>query len=210
MRNFRDAKSMAHTLREALAAKHYKISVGESLELIAHLFGVSDWNTLSATIKESDQEPKQHDRPGKSRGLHFAATTEAALSGALQAASERGQAESKVEHLLLSLMEDPDVIAILKAHKIDPAQTKRLLASRIEMPNTVDRTNTTDPSPSAGFQRVVQRAILICQTSGEWNITGAHLLLAIFTEQEGTVVETLREIGLNRSHVANVLKRPPG
>lgn len=210
MRNFRDAKSMAHTLREALAAKHYKISVGESLELIAHLFGVSDWNTLSATIKKSDQEPKQHDRSGNGRGPHFAATTEAALVGALRAASERGQAESKVEHLLLSLTEDPDVMAILRARKIDPAQIRRLLASRIEMAGAVDRTNTTDPSPSSGFQRVVQRAILNSQTSGEWNITGAHLLLAIFTEQEGTAVEILRETGLNRSHVANALIRPTG
>jgi len=210
MRDFRDAKSMAHTLREALAAKHYKISVGESLELIAHLFGVGDWNTLSALIKKSDQEPDQHGRSGEGQGPHFAATTEAALFGALRAASERGQAESRVEHLLLSLTEDPDVTAIMRARKVDPAAIRALLASSVEFASAGDRRNMTDPSPSPAFQRVVQRAILEGQASGEWNITGAHLLLAIFSEQEATAVRILREQGLNRSDVAKALGRPAG
>ena len=59
MRDFRDAKTMAHTLRDALAAKHCKITVSESLELIAHLFGAGDWNTLSAIIKKSDGAAKR-------------------------------------------------------------------------------------------------------------------------------------------------------
>lgn len=210
MRNFRDAKVMAHTLRAALAAKHFEISVGESLELISHLFGVGDWNTLSASIKKSEEEPNQHSRGGNSQGAHFAATTEAALFGALRAASERGQAESGVEHLLLSLTEDPDVRAILRAYKVDPAQIRRLLANAVEMATAVDRPNMTDPSPSSAFQRVVQRAIINSQTSGEWNITGAHLLLAIFSEQEATAVRILREQGLSRSDVANALARPTG
>ena len=51
MRDFRDAKAMAHTLRAALAAKGLKITVSESLELIAKAFGVADWNTLAATVR---------------------------------------------------------------------------------------------------------------------------------------------------------------
>jgi hypothetical protein len=51
MRDFRDAKAMAHTLRAALAALGFKINVGQSLELISQTFGVADWNTLSATIR---------------------------------------------------------------------------------------------------------------------------------------------------------------
>jgi hypothetical protein len=51
MRDFRDAKIMARTLRAALAAKGLKITISESLELIAQAFGVADWNTLSATIR---------------------------------------------------------------------------------------------------------------------------------------------------------------
>lgn len=54
MRDVRDAKAMAHTLRAALTAMGFKITVGKSLELIAQLFGVADWNTLSAAIRPGD------------------------------------------------------------------------------------------------------------------------------------------------------------
>ena len=47
MRDFRHAKDMAHTLRASLAAKGFKITVSQSLELIAEAFGMADWNTLS-------------------------------------------------------------------------------------------------------------------------------------------------------------------
>ena len=51
MRDFRDAKAMAAILRAALAAKGFKITISESLELIAKAFGVADWNTLSAAVR---------------------------------------------------------------------------------------------------------------------------------------------------------------
>jgi hypothetical protein len=52
MRDFRDAKAMARTLRAALAAKGLTITTSQSLELIAQAFGVADWNTLAAVIRE--------------------------------------------------------------------------------------------------------------------------------------------------------------
>ena len=51
MRDFRDAKAIAHTLRAALATKGLNITVSQSLELIAEAFGAADWNTLSAAIR---------------------------------------------------------------------------------------------------------------------------------------------------------------
>jgi ribosomal protein S1 len=51
MRDFRDAKAMARTLREALAAKGVKISNSEALELTAGMLGERDWNTLAAVIQ---------------------------------------------------------------------------------------------------------------------------------------------------------------
>ena len=51
MRDFRDAKAMAKTIRTALTAKGLKISISESLELIAKAFGAADWNTLAAAIQ---------------------------------------------------------------------------------------------------------------------------------------------------------------
>ena len=57
MRDFRDAKAMAGTLRAALAAKGLKITVSESLELIAKAFGVADWNSLSAAVRAKAPAP---------------------------------------------------------------------------------------------------------------------------------------------------------
>ena len=53
MRDFRDAKAMARTLREALGAKAMNISNSEALELVAKLLGERDWNTLAAAIDAS-------------------------------------------------------------------------------------------------------------------------------------------------------------
>ena len=59
MRDFRDAKAMARTLRAALATKGHKITIGESLELIAQAFGVADWNTLAAAIRAQAPAPRE-------------------------------------------------------------------------------------------------------------------------------------------------------
>jgi hypothetical protein len=59
MRDIRDAKAMAQTIREAFASRGLKITVAESLELMAKAFGVLDWNTLSASIKAAGAEPDQ-------------------------------------------------------------------------------------------------------------------------------------------------------
>jgi hypothetical protein len=60
MRDFRDAKAIAHTLRAALTAMRFKVTVSQSLELIAQAFGVADWNTLAAAIRpEAAAAPEQ-------------------------------------------------------------------------------------------------------------------------------------------------------
>jgi len=55
MRDFRDAKAMAQTLRSSLSAKAINISHSESLELVSKMFGSADWNTLSAQIEQGRQ-----------------------------------------------------------------------------------------------------------------------------------------------------------
>ncbi len=60
MRDFRDAKAMARTIRAALATNDLKITVSQSLELIAKAFGVADWNTLSAAISADTGPPRQN------------------------------------------------------------------------------------------------------------------------------------------------------
>lgn len=59
MRDFRDAKAMAGTLRESLAAKAVSISHSESLELVSRMLGAADWNTLSAMIHDRREPPAQ-------------------------------------------------------------------------------------------------------------------------------------------------------
>ena len=79
MRDFRDAKAMAQTLRAALAAKGHAISNSESLELIAKALGVADWNTLSATIRKAvapeDVPPEPRARPDPNRASDCGSTT---------------------------------------------------------------------------------------------------------------------------------------
>lgn len=57
MRDFRDAKAMAQTLRESLTTKSINISHSESLELVSKIFGVADWNTLSALLQANRNDP---------------------------------------------------------------------------------------------------------------------------------------------------------
>ena len=119
MRDYRDAKDMARMLREALAARHHKITVGESLEMIARLFGAADWNTLSASIKNAERLPKSSEKDGSGKHLQFARTTEQALHRTIGIAADRGHSEATVDHLLLALIKDPDASAIMKAQAVD-------------------------------------------------------------------------------------------
>ncbi len=57
MRDFRDAKAMAQSLRESLTTKAIDISHSESLELVSKMLGVADWNTLSALLQADRREP---------------------------------------------------------------------------------------------------------------------------------------------------------
>ena len=65
MRDFRDAKTMAQTLRQSLTAKSVTVSHSESLELVSKMLGAADWNTLSALIRSGQREaaPAEAARP---------------------------------------------------------------------------------------------------------------------------------------------------
>jgi len=210
MRDYRDAKTMAHMLREALAAKHCKITVGESLELIAKLFGLPDWNTLSAAIKNPPPDPNPAGARRQGNGPHFTPTTEAALLGALRAAQERGQERSTTEHLFLALTEDPDAIAIMKAAGVDPAATRDMIERSAELQAPAEAPDWIQPRPSPAFQRTVQRAILDAQATQEWAISGAHLLIALLSQQDSTAVRILQDQGLDRGKAMKIVGRGVG
>lgn len=196
MRDYRDAKEMARTLREALAAKHHKITVGESLEIIAHLFGVANWNTLSAMIKNSEGAPISVGRREGTGRTQFAPTTEDALHGALGLASDKGHGQATVEHLLLMLTKDPDAAAIMKARAVDFGAMRKQLNHAIEIGSDSSSGDGANPMPSLAFQKVVQRAILDVQRAGGGSVTGAHLLTAIVSHEDVVASRILREHGI--------------
>jgi hypothetical protein len=197
MRDFRDAKAMAHTLRAALAAKGHKVTNSESLELIAQSFGVADWNTLSAAIR------------GEVAGLRNNALpqfpTTATLHRALDYAYRRKHRYAMLEHLLLALIDDVDASAVMKACQVDLGVLREKLTNYIENDKTLVVADGSEPKRTAGFQRVEQRAALYAEGRGLRLRTGAELLLAIFAESESPAAQLLAEQGMTREDALNFI-----
>ena len=97
----------------------------------------------------------------------FSRSLEKALHQALAFANERRQEYATLEHLLLSLVEDPDAAAVMRACSVDLDVLKRNLVEYIdtELDNLVTELGE-EAKPTAGFQRVIQRAVIHVQSSG--------------------------------------------
>jgi hypothetical protein len=214
MRDFRDAKAMARTLREALAARGHKIGVGESLELIAKLLGAADWNTLSAAV-QAQAEPGG-DRPAipppasggapSSDRFGFSADLERSLHRAVAAANQRKHQYSTLEHLLLALIDDGDASEVLKACDVDLDDLRTVTARYVDndLKSLVVRDFET-AAPTAGFQRVIQRAVIHVRASGRDAVTGANVLVAIFSERESHACAFLERRNMTRDDAVNFI-----
>jgi hypothetical protein len=209
MRDFREAKAMAHTLRAALAAKGFKMSIGESLELIAEAFGVADWNTLAAAIREARtvrENASPPPDPTTQSGGAFSRELEMTLHRALAFANERDHEYATLEHLLFALTEDAVASAVMKACKVDPPTLKRHLVNYIDNElQTLVIDDSRDARPTAGFQRVVQRAVLNTQRLGRDTVTGGDILVAMFAETESPAVWFLSEQGMTEFDAMNFI-----
>lgn len=215
MRDFRDAKAMARTLRSALAAKGFQITVGQSLELIAEAFGSTDWNTLAAAIRLAEtgrREPATLTAESTARGPRpeFSKELERTLHRAVSLAAQHRHEKAMLEHLLLALTEDSDASAAMGACGGDPQALKSRLASYLTHELPPDLRKAEAPSPSAGFQRVVQRAVLHVQTSGRTSVGGTELLVAIFSEEESQAAKFLAEQALGRIDLVKFLMAHTG
>ena len=217
MRDFRDAKAMAGTLRAALAAKGLKITVSESLELIAKAFGVADWNTLSAAVRAKAPAPRNEFSPspppaaGLGPGPHFSRELESTLHRALAGANHREHDYATLEHLLLALIDDQDASAVMKACNVDLGALKKNLANYIDNELTgLAKSDGNDARPTSAFQRVVQRAVTHIQWSGREEVTGANVLLAIFAETESPAVTLLGEQDMTRQDAVNFIVHGTG
>jgi hypothetical protein len=214
MRDFRDAKAMALTLRAALGAKGIKITISQSLELIAEAFGVADWNTLSAAIRAAPAAPRNNasrSPPPNAEGVPgggpiFSRELELSLHRALSGANERAHDYATLEHLLLALIDDRDASAVMKACKVDLGALRKSLTNYLdnELSGLVNR-DGDDAAPTSGFQRVIQRAVIHVQSSGGGEITGANVLVAIFAERESHAAWFLGEQDMTRQDAASFI-----
>ena len=131
---------------------------------------------------------------------------EQTLHRALALAAERRHEYATLEHLLLSLSEDADAAAVLKACAVDIDKLRRDLIEFLDKDLAglvTDRGG--DPKPTAGFQRVVQRAAIHVQSSGRDEVTGANVLVALFSERESHAVYYLQQQDMTRLDAVNFI-----
>ncbi|HLI65364.1 MAG TPA: glyoxalase superfamily protein [Caulobacteraceae bacterium] len=304
MRDFRDAKAMAQTLRRALTAKGLTISNSDSLELIAQALGIRDWNTLSALIRaESEARPGERratedaesaalapeesataegllgravdlanrhgyppDRlllaleaakvlnirtneleviarklgakdwnslvtmlrngalspppsedpasamgasrpPGRGRGsTRFSPNLEQTLHVAVNLAAQRGHRDTTSEHLLRALADDRDAALVLDACAIDIDRLRAELAAWLDGERaSAAGEDGAAATPTGAFQRIIQRAVIHVQLAGSDFVTGANVLVAIFSERDSRACELLNENGMTRLDAVNFI-----
>ena len=125
---------------------------------------------------------------------------EETLRRALSIAGERSHEFATLEHLLLALIDDEDAIEVLKGCKVDISELRDLLVNHIEdeLSSIVNPSENLEVQPTAGFQRVVQRAIIHTQSSGRGAATGANILIAMYSERESYAVWFLNSLNMSR------------
>ncbi|MDP6722923.1 MAG: AAA family ATPase, partial [Pirellulaceae bacterium] len=131
---------------------------------------------------------------------------EETLHRALAYAGDRRHEYATLEHLLLALVEDQDAVAVLRACGVDLDKLRGELSGYLdnELAGLV-ASLPEDPKPTAGFQRVLQRAAIHVQSSGREEVTGANVLVAIFSERESHAVYFLHEQDMTRFDAVNYI-----
>jgi len=131
---------------------------------------------------------------------------EQTLHRALALATERRHEYATLEHLLLALTEDPEAVPVLKACGVDIAQLGRDLLHFVDVElRSLKTALAADPKPTAGFQRVVQRSVIHVQSSGRDEVTGANVLVALFSERESHAVYFLQAQEMTRLDAVNFI-----
>ena len=147
--------------------------------------------------------------PSLSRSL------EQGLHRAIKLASDRQHEYATLEHLLLALMDDADAAQVMSACNVNTDALRNALTKYVdEELVTLVIEDGEDAKPTTGFQRVVQRAVLHVQNSGRDEVTGANVLVALFTERESHAVYFLQEQNMTRldavSYISHGIAKRPG
>jgi ATP-dependent Clp protease ATP-binding subunit ClpA len=131
---------------------------------------------------------------------------EQTLHRALSLASERRHEYATLEHLLLGLADDTDAATVLRACGVDLDKLRNDLSEFLDKDLAGLATDRAgDPKPTAGFQRVVQRAAIHVQSSGRDEVTGANVLVALFSERESHAVYFLQLQDMTRLDAVNFI-----
>jgi ATP-dependent Clp protease ATP-binding subunit ClpA len=141
----------------------------------------------------------------------FARELEATLHNALGAASSRKHEYATLEHLLLALIDDEHASKVMIACGVDTGELKEAVGHYLDTElESLKIAGETDPSPTSGFQRVVQRAILHVQSSGRDEVTGANVLVALFSERESYAVYFLQQQDMSRLDAVSYISHGVG
>ncbi|UNK79121.1 ATP-dependent Clp protease ATP-binding subunit ClpA [Sphingopyxis granuli] len=141
----------------------------------------------------------------------FSESLEKTLHNALKAASERHHEYATLEHLLYALIDDEHAAEVMRACGVALSDLQSAVVHYLDTElDSLKVEGHSDPSPTSGFQRVVQRAILHVQSSGKDEVTGANVLVALFSERESYAVYFLQQQDLTRLDAVSYLSHGVG
>ncbi len=136
----------------------------------------------------------------------FSRNLEKALHQALAFANERRHEYATLEHLLLALIDDVDAAAVMNACNVEIEALRRTLKNYVDTElEGLTHGGKDEAKPTAGFQRVIQRAVIHVQSSGREEVTGANVLVAIFAERESHAAFFLQEQDMTRYDAVNFI-----
>ena len=137
----------------------------------------------------------------------FTKPLEDAIHRALALANARRHELATLEHLLLSLIDEPEASGVMKACGVDLEALRTALTHFIdeELETLVSEIEGSEAAPTTGFQRVIQRAAIHVQSSGRSEVTGANVLVAIFAERESHAAFFLQEQDMTRYDAVNYI-----
>ncbi len=137
----------------------------------------------------------------------FSTTLEQSIHGALALANARKHELATLEHLLLSLIDEPDAARVMRACSVNLDDLRKDLEDFIadDLSTLITDVEGSEAVPTAAFQRVIQRAAIHVQSSGRSEVTGANVLVAIFAERESNAAYFLQEQDMTRYDAVNFI-----
>jgi ATP-dependent Clp protease ATP-binding subunit ClpA len=128
------------------------------------------------------------------------------LNQAFKQAREKHHEYMTVEHLLLSLLDNPTAARVLRACGANAERLRNDVAAFIEETTPlIPSQDERETQPTLGFQRVLQRAVFHVQSAGKKEVTGANVLVALFSEQDSQAVYLLNQQNITRLDVVNYI-----